>query len=64
VIWFFVGLKESTEKMIKNKEKERDLTVWEKYLEKKKEKKQKKRDGNKMPEKLAIKPDNSEVRRK
>ena len=50
--------------MIKNKEKERDLTVWEKYLEKKKEKKQKKRDGNKMPEKLAINPDNSEVRRK
>ncbi|CAG2186494.1 ESF1 homolog [Mytilus edulis] len=45
------GLKESAEKIIKKKEKEKGMTVWDKYLEKKKEKKQTKRDDRKKQDK-------------
>ena len=38
------GLKETTEKIIKHKEKTKDQTPWEQYLMKKKEKRQKKKE--------------------
>ncbi len=45
----FLGLKETTEKLVKKKMEGKDqLTPWEQYLQKKKEKKKEKRKGKKV----------------
>lgn len=45
----FLGLKETTERLVKKKMEGKDqLTPWEQYLQKKKEKKKDKRKGKKV----------------
>lgn len=51
--FYFLGLQERTEKLIKNKMEGKDqLTPWEQFLEKKKEKRREKRKEKKMGRKV------------
>ncbi len=44
IFYFNLDLKESTSELLKEREKKKDMTVWDEFLEKKKEKKKKKRE--------------------
>lgn len=39
ITWGGVGIKEKTEEIVKKKEQEKNLTPWEKYIDKQKQKK-------------------------
>ena len=59
ITWGGMDIKEKTEELVKKKEQDKDLTPWEKYIEKQKTKKKAKSAAQKEAAKADVSVNNS-----